>query len=326
MEKQITTITVILVLVFYSPVGFGQQEVSPPPKAVTAAEGTGTNPKEAEAKSKETERVPVQKEEWQFFVAPYMWIPGMNVNTTLLGQTTTVSLGWYDMVPRLFSNVIGAMGRFEAWKGRWGIYVDSYFTYLGASSSDNAGKTIDLGQRLHLNIPLTLQLSGDLKFISRAANVDFGPRYLVGTVPLKADKPLPLLSFEVIGGGRYNFYNQYIKLALNGSLTGAQQTRTVGGVLISKVERSFLEPFLGMRLGLWINPKMVALVRFTVGGFGLASENNLDLDMELDLGYRLQKNIYAYAGWRARYEQFSQNVLSLNAWFNGPILGAVFAF
>ena len=323
--KQITVMITILVLVISS-TAYALQEVSPPPQAAGPFQEAGGTASGAGAQAREDERVPVQKEEWQFYVAPYMWIPGMNVSTTVFGQTTVVSQGWYDMVPRLFSNVIGAMGRFEAWKGRWGIYVDSYFTYLGVSGSDNAGRTIDLGRRENLSIPLTVQLKGDLKFISRAANVDFGPRYLVGTVPLSYEKPLPLLSFEVIGGGRYNFYNQYIKLALNDSLTGPLQTRTAGGALISKVDRSYLEPFLGMRLGLWINPKMVALLRFTVGGFGLAEDNNLDLDMELDVGYKVHKNIYAYAGWRARYEQFSQNALSLNAWFNGPVLGAVFAF
>jgi hypothetical protein len=288
-----------------------------------AAGESGKPPQEA-VQAKEEERVPVQKEEWQFFVAPYMWIPGMNVNTNFLGRTTTVSQGWYDMVPKLFSSAIGAMGRFEAWKGRWGIYVDSYFSYLSATASDNSGKTIDLSRRL--NIPATAVLNGDLKIISRAANVDFGPRYLVGTVPLDPDKPLPLLSFELLGGGRYNFYNQYLKLALNATVTGPQQTGTASGVLVSKLDRSFLEPFLGGRLGLWINPKTTVLLRFTVGGFGLAEDNNLDLDMELDVGYKVHKNIYAYAGWRARYVSFSATALSLNAWFNGPILGAVFAF
>lgn len=288
------------------------------------AAGEAGKPPEEAVQAKEEERVPVQKEEWQFFVEPYVWIPGMDVNTTFLGQNTSVSKGWYDVVPKLFSDVIGAMGRFEAWKGRWGIYVDSYFSYLGASASDNGGKSIDLSRRR--NIPATLVLNGDLKFICRAANVDFGPRYLVGTVPLDPDKPLPLLSFEVLGGGRYNFYNQYLKLALNATLTGPLQTRTPGGSFVSKVDRSFLEPFLGGRLGLWINPKMAALLRYTIGGFGLAEDNNLDMDMELDVGYKVHKNIYVYAGWRARYVSFSTDALSLNAWVNGPVLGAVFAF
>ena len=38
--------------------------------------------------------------------------------------------------------------------------------------------------------------------------------------------------------------------------------------------------------------KMVTLLRFTVGGFGFA-EDYLDLNMELDPGYKVLKNIYA---------------------------------
>ncbi len=283
-------------------------------------------PAEAAVQAKEDTRVPVQKEEWQFFASPYLWIPGASLNTTLGGHTSSISEGWYDIVPHLFSNVIGAMGRFEAWKGKWGIYVDSYYIYIGDSVSDSAGKTIDLGRRLH--IPFSLQLNGDLKFISRAAGVDFGPRYLVGTVPLSHDKPLPLLSFEVLGGGRYNFYNQYLKLGLNATLTGPLGNLSIarGGVFVNKIERSFLEPFLGMRLGLYLNPKMVALLRFTVGGFGFAEDNNFDMDMELDFGYKVHKNIYAYAGWRAYYVSCSSNDFSLSNWFNGPILGAAFTF
>ncbi|MCL4503706.1 MAG: hypothetical protein M1438_17905 [Deltaproteobacteria bacterium] len=290
------------------------------------AAGEAGKPPEEAVQAKEDEPVPVQKEEWQFFVAPYLWIPGASINTTFSGHTSSISEGWYDIVPHLFSNALGAMGRFEAWKGRWGIYVDSYYLYIGDSVSDSAGKTIFLGPRGR--IPASLLLNGDLKFISRAASVDFGPRYLVGTMPLSGDKPLPLLSFEVLGGGRYNFYNQYLKLGLSATLSGplGNLSITRGGSFVNKIERSFLEPFLGMRLGLYLNPKVVALLRFTVGGFGFAEDNNFDMDMELDVGYKVHKNIYAYAGWRARYVSFSTDGLSLNVWFNGPVLGAVFAF
>jgi len=158
--------------------------------AAYAAVKTETRAEPA-AKVKEDDRLPIHKQDqWQFFVAPCMWIAGLNIDTTFSGQTTAVSQGWYDIVPRLFSNAIGVMGRFEAWKGKWGIYVDSYFTYMSGSVSNNPGKTINLTQRL--NIPATLVLNGNPKFISRSASVDFGPRYLVGTVSLNSDKPLPL--------------------------------------------------------------------------------------------------------------------------------------
>jgi hypothetical protein len=172
MRQSRLAICIILVLLFICPPAFSAETV--------------TTPAEPAAKVKEDDRPPIQKQDqWQFFLAPYMWVPGMNINTTFSGHTSTVSQGWYDMVPRLFSNAIGAMGRFEAWKGKWGIYVDSYFTYLGCDISDSPGKTIDLRRRL--NIPVTVVLNGDLKFISRAASVDFGPRYLVGTVSLNPE-------------------------------------------------------------------------------------------------------------------------------------------
>jgi hypothetical protein len=305
---------------------YAQQEVSPPPDA--AVQGV-SGPATEVAQTKEDERVPIQKQDqWLFFAAPYLWIPGVSINTTFLGHTSSASVGWHKIMPRLFSDAMGVMGRFEAWKGRWGIYVDSYFTYMSGGASDSAGRTINLGQRLILNIPVSVILNGNLKFISRAVSVDFGPRCLVGTLPLSSRKPLPLLSFEVLGGGRYIFNNQYLKLNLSSTLTGSlgNVSITRGGSFVSKFERSFLEPFLGGRLGFWINPKMVALLRFTVGGFGFASDNNLDMDMELDLGYKVHRNIFAYVGWRARYDQFSRDNLSANGWFNGPILGAVFAF
>ena len=44
--------------------------------------------------------------------------------------------------------------------------------------------------------------------------------YLVGTVPLNADKPLPVLSWELLGGLRYTYYNQDTSLGLNATLTG----------------------------------------------------------------------------------------------------------
>ncbi len=319
--KPVTVMITLLVLVLSS-AAFARQEVSPPPEA--AGQG-GSGAAAAAAQGREDDRAPIHKQEqWQFFAAPYLWIPGTSINATFLGHTSSASEGWYDIVPHLFSNAIGAMGRFEAWKGRWGIYLDSYFVYVGDSGSDSAGKTIDLSKRL--GTPATLVLNGDLKFISRAANVDFGPRFLVGTVPLSSAKPLPALSFELLGGGRYNFYNQYIRLNLSATITGLPQTLTGGGSFVGKTDKSFLEPFLGWRAGLWINTNWVAMLRFTVGGFGLAEANTFDMDMELDLGYKVHQNIYAYAGWRARYEQFSATDFSLKAWLNGPILGAVFTF
>jgi hypothetical protein len=49
--------------------------------------------------------------------------------------------------------------------------------------------------------------------------------------------------------------------------------------------------------------KAVITFKGTIGGFGLVADSNLDSDLELPFGYRVQKNVYAYLGYRARYEQ-----------------------
>ena len=52
-----------------------------------AEEGAGTSPgaasitPEAVEKTKEDDRLPIHKQdEWQFFLSPYVWIPGINAN------------------------------------------------------------------------------------------------------------------------------------------------------------------------------------------------------------------------------------------------------
>lgn len=288
------------------------------------ASAAATTPPEAAAPAKEDNRLPFQKEDqWQFFFAPYMWIAGANISTTVLGHTSTVNMPWWDIADDLFTNLIGVMGRFEAWKGKWGFFLDSYFVYIGGNVSDSAGKQITLGS---LPVSRTLVLDGNLKYIARLGNLDFGVRYLVGAATLSPGKPLPVLSFELLGGGRYNYYDQYLKLGVNATITGPVIDRTRGRTFIINFTRSYVEPMLGMRLGLWLTKKAFINFRGTLGGFGLVADNNFDSDLELLFGYRVSQNIYACLGYRARYDQFNKPDLSFSAWLHGPVLGAAFMF
>lgn len=160
----------------------------------------------------------------------------------------------------------------------------------------------------------------------RAGNLDFGLRYLVGTAPLRSNHPLPVLSFEVLAGGRFNWYNQDLGLDLSATFTGPVLDRTRKGTFASSIRRSFVEPLLGMRLGLWLTENAVISFKATVRGFGLVADGNLDADLELSCGYRVHKNIYPYLGYRTRFVKFSTGELGFNGWFHGPILGAASVF
>jgi hypothetical protein len=255
------------------------------------------------------------------------------------------------------------MGRAEAWKGRWGLFVHGYFTYFGTSGSQvGANREITFGpvdfsinKQIHLDgvsinadIPgqvggnITLTPSGSAKYISRIGSLDLGGRFLVGTWPMQAEKPLPALSLELLGGLRFNSINQYLRINLSNirvggasvdirrfSLSGNRQTIKNGSYVIDYTLQ-FFEPFLGARLGLWLNPKFLLTFRGDVGGFGFVVYNNVTCNLEALLGYRFHKNIYAYGGYKARGSWYNLGdglaKISFAGWFHGPVFGTTFTF
>lgn len=347
-----------LLLVFASTSGYAAEGVANPP-------GTAGMTQEATDKTKDDDRLPIHKQDqWQFFLTPYMWVPGVNITISSLKSSQGIDVPWWDALSTLFSNSMGMMGRAEAWKGRWGFYLDGYFTYLGASGSQvGASREKSFGpvdfsidKHLHLggldiNIPIagqigpgnvTLTPSGSAKFISRLGNLDLGGRFLVGTWPLDAEKPLPALSVELLGGPRFNSINQYMRINLSAirvanvpidigrfSLVGKHQT-VKNGSLVIDYNNQFFEPFLGVRFGLWLNQKFVINLKGDVGGFGLVADNHVDCNLEALLGYRINKNIYAWAGYRAHgawYDSGKDLVqVSFSGWAQGPVLGMTYAF
>jgi hypothetical protein len=351
-------IIVILLLMSMSPSGYAAEGTGNPPGAAS------TTPEPAE-KLQEDDRLPIHRQdEWQFFLSPYLWITGINANTSTLKKTTTTAIPWWDVASTLFSKTIGTMGRAEVWKGRWGIYLDGYFAYVGTSGAQTGfskertfgpvdltvNKQIDLG-RLTLSVPIqgqigpgnvTLTPSGSIKYISRIGNLDLGGRFLVGTWPLCPEKPLPAVSLEILGGPRFNSLNQYVRINLSAikigtlpidlgrfSMVGQHQT-VKNGSLVIDYNNQYFEPFLGARLGLWLTPKFIVNLKGDVGGFGLVGDNHVDCNLEALLGYRVSQHVYAWAGYRAHgaWYDFGKDLVQINlaAWVHGPVLGMTYAF
>ena len=205
--------TIIIILsLFLSTAAYSQEKQGPTKEKPEVAQ-------EKAVATQEDDRLPIYKEGWQFFLAPYLWIPGAHISLSHQGRfsgTTVADVPWYNLVPLLFSKAMGAMGRVEIWNGRWGFISDTNFIYIGDSVSAGGARELKINlRRLPVTIPVRLQLSGDLKIWTRLLWQDVGVRYLVGTVPLDANKPLPVLSCELLGGLRYTYYNQATSLGLN---------------------------------------------------------------------------------------------------------------
>jgi hypothetical protein len=311
-----TTLIIILLLIWCSP-AYAEEEPG------SAQEKAGT--------AKDDDRLPIYREGWQFFLAPYLWIPGIHADISHQGKfsgTTIVDMPWYDIVPLLFSKAIGGMGRVEIWNGRWGLFSDTNFVYIGESVTAAGATQLKLsGHGLPEPVPVNLQLSGTAKFWTRLLFQDAGVRYLLGSVPLSAEKPLPVLSCELLGGLRYTYFNQDTSLGLNAILTGPPGMQiSKGGSFFDAARLSIVEPLIGLRLGLWFTPKLNLLLKADCGGFGFVAYNNVDSVIEGLVGYQVTKNIHIYAGYRGRYASGGTNDIAVHGWMHGPLLGTVFSF
>jgi hypothetical protein len=312
-----TAITIILLLSLYT-AAYSQGEPGP-------AKGEPVSAQEKAAPAKDDDRLPIFKEGWQIFLAPYIWIPGAHLNVNQNGVTSKADIPWYDLVPVLFSQAIGAMGSVEIWYDRWGFFSDTNFLYMSDSVSGGGAREVQLE---NIPIPVRLQLSGNLKIWTRLLWQDVGVRRLLGVINLNADKPLPALSCELFAGLRYTYINQDVKLDLNATLIGPPGTGQItrGGSFYSSSHRSFFEPLLGVRLGFWLTPRVNLRLRADCGGFGIVAYNNVDTVLEAFVGYRLRNNLTILAGYRGRYASGSTETSSAHGWFHGPMLGTVYGF
>jgi hypothetical protein len=188
---------IVILLISLSTAAYSQGEQVPD-------QGEPVSIQKKAATAKADDRLPIQRQDqWQFFLSPYMWIAGINANIGTLRGTMNPVVPWWEAASTLFSKTIGIMGRAEAWKGRWGVYLDGYYIYLGSSGSQvgarrvksfgpvdfTADKQVNLaGATISVAVPgqigpgnVTLTPSGSIKYISRLGNLDLGARFLVGT-------------------------------------------------------------------------------------------------------------------------------------------------
>jgi hypothetical protein len=292
-------------------------------------EGPGGTSNFKSASAQADDRNYIIKDEWRFFVAPYMWLVGNNISMSKQGPrgaTVAVDVPWYDFVPDYFTKVFGAMTRIEVWKGRWGFFVDNVYLYVTDTASGGGSRRFSpnsLG-------PLDLGVTGDAKIIVRQGFLDVGGRYLLGALPLSSGQPLPLLSFELLGGLRYNWYNQSGNLAVNATVgvPAAPLLITKSKGIDLSIRYMVIEPFLGLRTGFWFTDKLNLLLRADIGGFGIVAYQDFNSNLEALAGYKVHDQIRLYLGYRGRYYYFNKgsDAIKSYGWYHGPVVGAVFSF
>ena len=75
---------------------------------------------------------PIGDEEWEVRLMPYVFFLSLDAEGTIDGLSADADLSFDDIVDNLD---FGAMGRLEAWKGKWGLSFDGLFVNLGADQN-----------------------------------------------------------------------------------------------------------------------------------------------------------------------------------------------
>ena len=273
---------------------------------------------------------PASPDEWQFAFTPYFWLPTANVDISLptvqvgnrtIGGNISVVQPWWDTLGKFSSDfyVLGLMGRVEALKGRWGGFVDGYWIFGKDRVSGSDSRLIF---RDRVDITATSTVTDRFG----TGQVSFGPQFVLGTAPLSPDSKV---SFLLYGGGRVNWFtnDDDVTITIRASADVGEIGRTFN--FSSSKSRAFAEPMIGLKTSWTLGPKVKALLRGDVGGFGFVESNNWDCDLETAIAWEAWRNVYIDLGYRARgqwQDLGSNSEGNYEGWYYGPEIGVTFSF
>ena len=237
------------------------------------------------------------KSTWEFHVIPYFWLASLDGDVTVKGIKSSVSLSASDLFDMLD---YGGEVHVEAWKGRWGIFLDPTFLKLSDDGHANTG----VG-RIDVDVDLKEWL------------VEFGGLYTLGRWPLGTDGGRAL-ALDVLGGGRY----WYMKSKLNADVPLLGLSRRV------EMSEDWIDPIMGARLRADLTKKLSLAVRGDIGGFSVGSD--FTWNASAILGYHFSRTVSAWLGYRGLgvdYESGSgTSKFKYDAIMQGPIIGLGFRF
>ena len=117
-------------------------------------------------------------QDWKFTIAPYLWYSSLEGDMTVKGRDAEVDLGASDILHHMD---LGAMARFAARKGNWGLTGDAIWVDIHAESD---APSADVDQRQGI---FTLQ---GVRRLSDIADLTFGARYTRLEAEVDFDAPL----------------------------------------------------------------------------------------------------------------------------------------
>ena len=221
---------------------------------------------------------------WEFSVAPYFFLASLDGTVGVVGQRAEVNARFRD----LFRNLdFAAMGQFEAHKGNWSILADAMYMSLS-------------GERVTPS-PFFGDIEVEVKETIIEPSVAYRAFETEGS------------SIDVLGGVRFWHVKTHLTF----------QPRILPLVDVEG-SKSWADPIIGARGTVKLSPRVFALGRFDVGGFGVSSD--FTGQVFGGVGFQVKPRVALIGGYRyLRVDYFDDGFLFKTA-MNGIMLGAKFKF
>lgn len=237
------------------------------------------------------------EDEWRHTFGLYLFAPlETDGISTIAGQAADIDLNLNDVLDVLD---FAASGRYEGWKGDFGVIVDA--NYVGIKTDETlpgplgSGINVDVRQKW-------FAVMGAYRVADGTYGTN-GQRY----------------TFDIHGGARYNSIRQEITIAT----PGPGVPPLLGG------NESWIEPVIGGR-GMWrLNDKWTTIASLELGGFG-AGGNDLQIGANLGFDYQPWKNTAITFGYRYFSVDYSDTLSSgefaYDVTQHGPYIGVKYYF
>ncbi len=231
--------------------------------------------------------------DWRHEVTLYGFLPaGTSGTSTIAGGDVALDLTFKDAT-QLLEGAIS--GRYEGWKGDWGILLDANHVDLGAGGSAPG--------------PAGAELDADIQ----QSWVSLLAAYRVANTTYGAENRR--MAFDIQGGVRYNEITQ--KISADKSVPGFP----LGGT------ESWWEPVIGAR-GMWeLHDDWAVILQGDLGGFGVGGDN-LQYGANLLFDWKPWQNTSIKFGYRFYGIDFetdrSDGTFAYQVDQHGPVIGVTF--
>ena len=230
----------------------------------------------------EPQASPSPDDGWEVSVAPYFFLASLDGTVGVVGQRAEVNARFRD----LFRNLdFAAMGQVEARKGNWSILGDVMYMDLS-------------GDRVTPS-----PFFGDIAVEVKELIVEPAVAYRV----LKTERG----SIDLLGGARFWHVNTHLTF----------QPRILPLVDVEG-SKNWADPIVGARGTVKLSPRVFALGRFDVGGFGVSSD--FTGQVMGGLGFQVKPRVALVGGYRYLRVDYFDDGFVFKTTMSGIILGAKF--